>query len=143
MKNPFLLVLFVAGLAGCSSNGQLKPNEQNTCGGDRTGVTNTTVHYGDSMLKVTPVSEVRIGSELRLVLTPRIEKGDPANYDESRVTVTPESGSPSWFRASGNKEEKRFLSICIEDDVKPGDVIKYLVEVENVGTLDPRARVIN
>ena len=138
--------LLAVSVAGCTPAGKLvnidTPNE---CGAGGTGFSRTPVMYGDSLLSVLGYTEIGKGSEWRLMLKPR--QGDDPKYVNARVTIKAAPGGPAWLEARGEFDPRKpakenFLRICVPDSVERNDEYKYEVEVENVGVLDPRAKVI-
>lgn len=135
----FLVLL----LAGCADGKFVRVNELNTCG--TTGWTVTAIHYGDSRIVVLPVSEVVKDAEFRFVLVPASKKTDTIDYRDVTVKVKGKPPHDTWFdetagtAASGDGT----IRVCVDGaSLSPGDEIAYLVEVDGVGVLDPRATVI-
>ena len=130
-------------LAGGPDGRFIKINEPNTCG--TTGWTLTAVHYGDSRIVVIPVSEVVKDAEFRLVLVPASEKTDSTDYKDVTVKVRGKPPHDTWFEEEEAKasEGDGTIRVCIDGPMLDvGNEIFYIVEVEGVGILDPRATII-
>lgn len=130
-------------LAGCADGKFVRIDEPNTCG--TTGWTVTAIHYGDSRIVVIPVSEVVRDAEFRFVLVPASESTDTVDYQDVMVKVKGKPPHDTWFdEAAGNASDgDGTIRVCVDGaSLVPGDEIAYLVEVDGVGVLDPRATVI-
>jgi hypothetical protein len=128
-------------LAGCSNGKFVKINAPNTCG--TTGWTVTTIHYGDSHIVVLPLSKVVKDAEFRFKLVPTGPHRD--NYQGVTVKVRGKRAEDSWFEEAEGKAnvDKGFIRVCVDGtSLDIGDDFFYIVEVEGVGILDPRARII-
>jgi len=139
-----IAMLFVAGLlAGCPDGKFIKHNVPNTC--STTGWTLTAIHYGDSRIVVIPVSEVVKDAEFRFVLVPASERTDSKDYSDVAVKVRGKPPHDVWFEQEEGKANlgDGTIRVCIDGTtLVEGDEISYVVEVEGVGVLDPRAEVI-
>jgi hypothetical protein len=147
-----LITLFITlFVAGCAADGSFRSVriDSGPCGNVR-GYTVTGILYADSKLVVVPMSRIRAGTEWRFYLRPVTNPNDPANYRDAKVTIDgkfPASEDPpnrnDWIDVSGsyNGAADRYLVECVPEDVKKGDTFEFLVNVESVGQLDPRARV--
>jgi hypothetical protein len=138
MHRTILFALLATGLAGCVSDGKLiNRNTLNDCPGDNTGISNTPILYGDSRLSAQGTTDIAKGSEWRLVLNPQGQ-----GWDEATVTISPKPGNPAWISASGARSGNRFLKICVPETAEVGKTYHYIITVDGVGVLDPRARMI-
>jgi len=140
-----IAILFVAGLfAGCATDGSfIKDDAPNTCG--TTGWTLTTIFYGDSHIVVVPMSEIVKDTELRFLLAPVNESTDIRNFADVTVKVKGKPPHDTWFAEEEGKANLGggTIRVCVDGTtLVAGDEIFYVVEVEDVGVLDPRARVI-
>ena len=136
MKKAIVPALLLAVTAGCATDGQLlRRAKDNGCGS--TGVSYTPVTYGDSHLVVFSLTDVAPGSQWFIELAPM---GD--GLRNARVSVKAKSGGPAWLAVEGRRSDGPRLSICVPDTAPIGQEYDYLVEVENVGVLDPHVRVI-
>ena len=138
-------ILFIAGLfAGCATDGEfIKIDEPNTC--NSTGWTLTTILYGDSHIVVIPVSEVVKGAEFRFILVPTKVSTDSRDYSDVTVKVKGKRPQDAWFVEKEGKANlgDGTIRVCMDGTtLDTGDEIFYIVEVEDVGILDPRAKVI-
>jgi hypothetical protein len=135
MYKKLLTVLAAVAVSSCAGPAV----ELNECSGVPK---NITIHYDDSELRVTP--PLRDNLARRGILRFRLEAGP--GFEDKIVTITGKSGPSgsdvSWINASGSESSwpNRRQDICIEPSVVVG-VYKYDVQVQDVGTLDPRADV--
>jgi len=116
------------------------------------------IQYSDSYLKVTPRAHLERKSALKFVLKPKKGKsvdkdGNVKDNNDLKVTITGTkyikgknaSGNESltWLNkpdeSAGPRGEKEVIA-CTKPD-QAGGTYYYSVEVENVGTLDPRVDV--
>ena len=138
------VIFLLAGLLGGCRDGQfVKINEPNTC--STTGWTLTGIHYGDSRIVVIPISEVVKDAEMRFILIPADESTDTRDYKDVTVTVEGKPPHDSWFEETSGEASSGdgTIRVCIDGpSLDTGDVIEYLVKVDTVGDLDPRATVI-
>ena len=128
-------------LTSCSNGKFIKISAPNTCG--TTGWTVTTIHYGDSHIAVLPLSQVVKGAEFRFKLIPTGPNSD--NYQGVTVKVRGKRAEDSWFEESEGKAnvDKGYIRVCVDGtSLDVGDDFFYIVEVESVGILDPRATII-
>ena len=138
MHRTILFAVLTIGLAGCVSDGMLiKRNTLNDCPGDNTGLSNTPIVYGDSRLSAQGTTDIAKGSEWPIVLNPRGQ-----GWDNATVTISPKPGNPAWITATGKSGKDRFLKICVPETAVVGEVYEYIITVDGVGMLDPRARMI-
>jgi hypothetical protein len=134
-------------LSGCALEGEhsasYKVKNLDKCGEGGTWVN---VRYGDSQLKVKSKIKVQKGSGIEFRLKPDKKQSDPVDYENVKVTISgktkDENGNPitknNWINVAGNAKDDGTLAVCADVDI--GDY-EYLVEVEGVGTLDPRVNV--
>lgn len=141
MKNLSSLLLALFMFAGCATDGMpVRDNNATTC--ENKGlVTRTNIQYGDSRLFVTPLSHIRRGYEWTFNLVPQQSNGDPADYPDSEVIIKGDASAP-WLDLKGRNKENRTLTICVPANLDPESEFKFDVTVENVGYLDPRAKVL-
>jgi len=104
---------------------------------------NVKIEYGDSHLSV-DVKEQKIKRDeyLAFDLKPNSSKG-PNNLDYKTVMVTikGKDEASDWISASGSADGSDGpLLVCVPTGQAPGTYY-YLIEVEKVGTLDPRVAV--
>lgn len=137
LRNVLAALPLAALAAACATPGQYTATRSisTTC---PTGSTFVNIFYGDSQLKVVaPKATVKqnAGFELRL----KAERG----YENKTVTIEGKTRNDRWLAASGSESESDGkLLICVPPDQELGPYY-YLVRVEDVGTLDPRADVTN
>jgi len=137
------VVAFALLLAGCADGKFIKINEPNTC--STTGWTLTAIHYGDSRIVVIPVSEIVKDTEFRFILMPATETTDTIDYSNVTVTVKGKPPHDAWFEETTGEASSGdgTIRVCVDGpSLAPGDEIAYVVEVDGVGVLDPRATVI-
>lgn len=137
MKTIISVLAISVLLVGCDGR-FIKRDLPNTCG--NTGWTLTTIHYGDSYLAVIPISEIVDGAEWRFVLDPQ----DDATYGNAIVKVRGKTAAESWFlEQQGTASADGSIKVCITGaGLSEGDIVFYDIEVDGVGKLDPRGRVI-
>lgn len=147
--NKATLILFSGFLfAGCVSDGGFhpKPITGGPCG-DVSGFTLTAIAYGDSSLVVVPISKIRPDTEWRFELAPITKPSDTVDYRNANVKIigkpsTAMPGQNDWINVGGQKGTDGTLTECVPATLPIGNTYEYFVEVEFVGTLDPRANVI-
>jgi hypothetical protein len=118
------------------------------------GYTLTGIVYGDSKLIVVPVSKIHANTEWRFRLQPIKLDSDPAdvNYNNVNVEIRGKPASlplppdhNAWIAASGSYNstaaEEHTLAVCVPEAAPIGTIYEYLVEVDFVGTIDPRGDV--
>lgn len=150
--HKILMTLSVAIIvAGCATDGRFRSVSivGGPCG-DVSGYTVTGIAYADSKLIVVPVSRIRADSEWRFYLRPVTNPTDPENYRDALVkikgkfpAVNPPPDRNDWIDVEGtwNGTPSRYLVECVPDDLDEGEEFEFLVNVEFIGQLDPRARV--
>jgi hypothetical protein len=120
--------------------------------GTISGYTLTGIAYGDSSLIVVPISHIRRDTEWRFRLQPIKLDSDYEDYEDAIVTIegkTAEGTQPAdhnaWIAASGSYRstaaEEHTLAVCVPDDAPKGTIFKYSVNVDLIGTIDPRGDV--
>ncbi len=151
MKRITLILVCSFLFSGCVTDGGFNsgPILGGPCGATVAGYTSTVIAYGDSTLVVVPISKIRPNTEWRFELVPITKPSDAIDYKNVKVEVI---GKPStvmtpgpndWINVSGEKStsSKGVLTLCVPATL-PLNSYEYLVEVDSVGKLDPRARVI-
>jgi hypothetical protein len=106
------------------------------------------VKYGDSYLEVTSHAQVARKNDkgvgaIEFKLTPiggAVRETAVVTIIGKRPPSKFPNASVSWLHALGRGKES--LVVCPDDDTPNGEY-KYEVSVEGVGTLDPRAEVID
>ena len=130
-----VVIAISASLCACVTPGQFySTNSANQCNGK--GKVDLDVRYGDSKIIVTPKIDVGQGGEIIVRL--KADKG----YENTKVTFDGKTADDDWL----NKEmtfgdRKRQIWICVKPNQTPGEY-RFNVEVDGVGTIDPRAIVI-
>ena len=150
------MLLATALSAGCV-NGRFHSKEFNSsvCGGDVKGYTVTYIAYGDSKLVVIPLSKITENTEWRFILKP-IQLGKSVSgedYKDKTVRITGKRPLDAWIdtaAAGGNQisgtyndDASHTLTACLNNAAVPakGSAVYFVVEVQDIGTLDPRADV--
>jgi len=134
MKNIIVMAI-AASLCACVTPGQFYSlTSTNQCNGK--GKVDLEVKYGDSKIVVTPKIDVGQGGEIIVKL--KADKG----YENTKVTFDGKTANDGWL----NKEMtfgdgKKQIWICVDPTQAPGEY-RFNVEVDGVGTIDPRAIVI-
>lgn len=104
-----------------------------------------TVHYGDSQIKVTPANvKIHQGKMLNFKLNGENKAGDPVSVDYEDVAVTimgKTTEGKSWLWVVGSENATGTLSVCAPEGEDREVEYSYLVKVDKVGVLDPRATV--
>lgn len=154
-----LLCIFVSAacVAGCADGRFHKKSiTGGACPGTVSGYTYTGIVYGESHLVVIPLSKIRAGTEWRFYLLPTDRPRGSSASALSMRTVTvdgkpagpaPPPGANQWIFTAGDFSggmpagNVRYISQCVPATLNEGDEFQYLVDVEGIGTLDPRARV--
>jgi hypothetical protein len=100
------------------------------------------IFYGDSQLRVEPsVVKVKKNKMIEFRLNPIKAAKDPAgvDYDVVEVTIAGKNEAGQWLNASG-KGKSTTLQVCAP---APNTLTtyEYMVIVQEVGQLDPRAEV--
>ncbi|MEJ2129874.1 MAG: hypothetical protein P8X81_13680 [Woeseiaceae bacterium] len=143
MTRLFVALLGSALFAGCANEGKfIQETVPNSC--DSTGFTFVFIKYGDSHMAAKAVITVHAGAELQYRLIP--DHGHANNYEEATVTITkkpspPPASDADWVEASGTfDDDGGVLTVCVPDEPE-ADSYYYQIEVDGVGSLDPRADV--
>jgi len=140
MRNLFLIFLMPFILIACTSEGEYsKYNsfaQEEECDDGGTWVK---VNYGDSYLEVKPKVKLKKGSAWEFRLKPRTSA-----YEKMLVTIKGKSADSDddWINVQGTFEKNKTLVICVDPDQEERvKTYEYLVEIQEIGTLDPRAEV--
>lgn len=139
MQKILLMVSAALVLTACNPP---PPESNNECS-NQAGAQPVNIQYGDSQIKVVPpLYEVKKNKNLKFRLMADNVNG-PGGLDYATVNVTIKSKGPGnqWLDISGTEEGTNPLIVCMPADQPLGE-ISYLVEVDQVGVLDPRVRVI-
>ena len=84
-------------------------------------------------------------AEFRFVLAPASERTDSKDYSDVTVKVRGKPPHDVWFTQEEGKANlgDGTIRVCMDGTtLVEGEEIFYIVEVEDVGVLDPRAKVI-
>ena len=142
--HKIIWILLAAMLLAACDGKFIKKNVTNRCG--TTGWTLTAIHYGDSRIVVIPISEVAKDAEFRFELLPASKTTDSQDYKDVEVKVRGKrSPDDDWFEEISAKATDGIgaLWTCIDGtSLNIDDEAYYVVEVVGVGTLDPRAKII-
>lgn len=156
MRRILAIVLVTALFSGCvNGRFQEKPILSDACEGTVEGFTITYIAYGDSKLVVIPVSQIRNQTEWRFVLKPlTVGKSDSGNdYKDSLVTITGKRAEDVWLDTAApgsvlvsgtyNNATDHMLTACVNILPTPqtNDHFFFIVDVQDIGTLDPRADI--
>lgn len=108
------------------------------------GGTFVNVQYGDSRLQVHPIANVHRGAALEFRLKPDRRRSDETDYEKVKVAIRGAEGKAppaEWIDVEGSYADTGgTLVVCVPEDVAV-DTYYYMIEVEKVGMLDPRADV--
>ena len=143
MKLQLSILLAFALAAGCAYGPQ--PPPRGGAGGGTPSPSTCTdnapnpgwLKYGDSQISAKKVTNIKAGKFWRIHLQP------DAGYENAVVTVTGKNPTDTWISASGKEADSTYLKICVPGSVSVGDQFYYMVTVQFVGQLDPRADVVN
>jgi hypothetical protein len=141
MIRTMTVLLVAAAISGCTNYGKLiQTNIPNTC--DGTGHSITWIKYGDSHVGALALTNIGRKSEWWFKLQPDNPGG--GNYSDKIVTISAKpGGTPQpWLSISGAYSTGSVLVLCVPDTLPIGTTIDYMIEVEDVGLLDPRAEVV-
>ena len=150
MPRLITILLVSVILAGCDGTFRSRPFQSTACNGQVEGYTGTIIAYGDSKLVVIPLSDIRENTEWRFILRPlNIGTVDPPiNFNNALVTIKGKRfpGDDDWIEVSGTyagtANDKHTLRECVKPPVTDeGTDYTFLVNVEGIGELDPRARI--
>jgi hypothetical protein len=154
MPRISLMLLIAVLAAGCVDGRFHKKAFTSPDCGAVTGYTYTGIVYGDSKLVVIPISNIQPGTEWRFYLKPIIQTGDPDDYNTVNVKITGKdpadppapADANNWISTDGDYASAgtgrlRYITECVPPTVAVGDKFQFMVEVAEVGELDPRANV--
>ncbi len=141
------LLLSTLVLTSCARFGRLIANAPNNCAGGM-GYAVAGVYYGDSRLNVVPVIELAPGAEFKVFLLPRDVDGPGTATRDLQVTIEGDVANDpdsAWITArttTFNTSDNGFMptTLCVPMGQIPKEY-KYKITVDEVGVLDPRARV--
>lgn len=140
MNRTAFLVIATAFISGCTTYGKdLAASIPNSCGG--TGHTLTWIQYGDSHLSALAMSDIGRKAEWRFLLQPERRPG-PVPYTDAIVTVTGKTPADAWVNVSGKHSDDPVMTLCVPDSLPVGTDVNYMISVQWVGELDPRAKVV-
>jgi len=107
------------------------------------GYTQTMVTYGDDGIHMKELSKVRVKSEFRIKLKPKPKKDWADNLVSVKGDTANSDAKADWIDGNGKEEDLSngwFLAGCVPE-VSVGTRYKFVVEVEGLEPLDPRAEV--
>ena len=92
---------------------------------------------------IPPLSEIGRGSEWRFRLVPLSKSGEP-DFDDATVKVKAKDlATYPWLDLSGSASVDGLLTVCVPDTLALDEEVAFMVEVESIGEIDPRAVVVN
>jgi len=140
MRTLLLMLITPLLLTACVTPGNpSKSGGLIACGSGHTPVN---IKYGDSQITVNPpLSKVKQNSTLVFNLVPNKQANDRVDYEKVLVTIEGKTADSDWINASGTYDADKKLNVCV-DPSQSVDVYEYLVKVDGVGQIDPRADVI-
>lgn len=140
MKTTSLLAVALLLCACVVTKPPTEPSPDIVC--EDSGPENTQVHYGNARLTATPVTKISKKRKWRFNLHPQ---NAPAwvDYSDAVVTITSKTPTYSWLSVSGKHSDSSELIVCVPDGLEDGTIIEYMINVQWVGTLDPRGVVDN
>jgi len=140
IRNAILIPGLALALGACTAPGEFSASTvvSDAC---PKGTTKVHIKYGDSYLDVNPQAKTKANAALQFVLDPKSTRGpNGLNYEDVKVTIKGKDAAAAWISASGTASEGSDPIVCVPPAQADGTYF-YLVEVEQVGTLDPRADV--
>jgi hypothetical protein len=143
MRNLMLILLTPLALTACDLNGQdSQTNVFLDCGSAHS--TPIQLHYGDSQIKVTAVTKTKRKRTLVFHLHPDKQPTDQTDYETVNVTIEGKTPDAQWINVDGTYDgsAQNQLEVCVPENVAI-KVYEYIVKVDGVGQLDPRADVEN
>jgi hypothetical protein len=127
-------------ITGCATNGKLiESRVPNSCGS--VGHTFTWIKYGDSHLGALAFSKIGRNAEWRFRLLPDHSSG-PNAYTDALVTISGKTPADSWVSVSGQHSSNPVLILCVPEAIAINTDVNYMIDVQWVGKLDPRAKVV-
>jgi len=146
MKKIVYLAVLAVLLAACAPLGKpIKgPITSSECGGTVRGKTTIELKYRSKNfleMSIKEKSDVGANTELRIRLKPKA--GDESLLVKTiGKSVTPAGGDITWMNKQGaaNALVDQTLILCVPN-VAVGTIYKFDVEVDKIGTFDPRADV--
>lgn len=106
------------------------------------GRKDVTIRFGDSYLEADAKTKVKPDGKLVFKLQADPAKGPKGlDYSTVKVTLRGKDDRSGWISATGTVDEKgKLWPICVPKDTAEG-TYEYIVEVAEVGMLDPRVIV--
>lgn len=140
--------LLAAGCADGKFNASIFQSDACSPPADVIGFTPVAIKYGDSHLVVIPVAKIKANSEIRFMLLPQKKPStDIVDYENVQVSISsPDDDTDpeaNWLEVDGSyNANDKMLTVCVPVNLTQ-DTYKYVVKVDQVGLLDPRADVLN
>ncbi len=156
MQRIIWILLATIIIGGCDGTFRTRTFVSSVCGGEVTGFTATAILYADSKLVVIPISEIRPNTEWRFILEPRLLRSSKSTEDfkDKVVTITGKRAEDAWINSAGtgaggaitgtfNSATDHMLRACVNIPVNTAEdtEYQYMVAVDDIGDLDPRAKV--
>jgi len=140
MRQFMTVLLATLLITGCATNGKLIASSvPNSCGS--VGHTFTWIKYGDSHLGALAFSKIGRNAEWRFRLIPDRSSG-PNAYTDAVVTISGKTPADAWVNISGKHSSDPVLILCVPESLTVGSDVNYMIDVQAVGELDPRAHVV-
>ncbi len=140
MRKIMTVLLTTLLISGCAKDGKLiEISVPNTCGS--VGHTFTWIKYCDSHLGALAISKIGRDAEWRFRLIPDGGSG-PNSYTDAIVTISGKTGADAWVNVSGQHSTNPVLILCVPASLTVGSDVNYMIDVQWVGELDPRAEVV-
>ncbi len=156
MQRITAILLTALIIAGCDGTFRTRTFNSAVCNKEVTGFTATAILYADSKLVVIPISNIRPDTEWRFILEPRLlgSADSTEDFKDKTVTITGKrSPDDDWINTAGpggtaitgtfNSATNNMLTACVNIPANTPDDTQYyyVVDIVDVGELDPRARV--
>ena len=160
MRITTLILLGVALTAGCATDGRFSAKREfdssraNLDECDDIGGTAVKLHYGftgnsstaSNRIRITGLVHVQAGEIFAIELNPKNNRSinSKVDFEDSLVTITGKDMPSAWLSAGPasytDTAPDHQLVICVPKDQEPG-AYYYNIEIQNAGSLDPRADV--
>lgn len=139
-------------VSGCAKDGRFiaQAIAAGPCGAVD-GYTLTAIAYGDSKMGVVAESRIRPNSEWRFYLRPILKSSDPDDYRNVDVAIVgkfpaanPPPNGNDWIDVNGSyatSGSNHYITECVPANAPVGKTYEYLVKIDKIGELDPRAKV--
>ena len=130
-----IAALFVIAACAHQPGPSIPPIASTTCSGNAPNP--GWIKYGNSEISAKKVTKIKAGKFWKINLMP------DAGYETAVVTISGKNPTQTWLTATGTEDANGELYICVPNSASVGDEFYYMITVQFVGQLDPRADVVN